>query len=147
MDISGEFFDTFGRESGGLLRPYRLEGAETVVVALGSVNGTIQEAVDELREDGLAIGSVSICSFRPFPLEAAARALSEAKRVVVIEDTITTGGSAKRGIDAVRAAGGSVVGVLALVDREEGGREKLEAEGVPVISLVTADDIVPLIRA
>ncbi len=48
-EISGEFFATFGRESGGLLRPYRIEGAETIVVALGSVNGTIQEAVDELR--------------------------------------------------------------------------------------------------
>ena len=52
-------------------------------------------------------------------------------RVVVIEDTITTGGSARKAIEAVRAAGGVVVGVLALVDREEGGREALEADGVP----------------
>ena len=66
-------------------------------------------------------------------------------RVVVIEDTITTGGSAKKAIDAVRAAGGTVVGVLALVDREEGGRETLEADGVPVISLARASEIVPLI--
>ncbi|HYL36918.1 MAG TPA: transketolase C-terminal domain-containing protein [Bryobacteraceae bacterium] len=90
-EISGDFFEKFGRESGGLLRPYRLEGADTVVVALGSVNGTIQEAVDELREEGAAIGSVSICSFRPFPLEAVARALSEAKRVVVIEKSLAVG--------------------------------------------------------
>ena len=47
-------------------------------------------------------------------------------RVVVIEDTITTGGSARKAIAAVRAADGTVVGVLALVDREEGGREALE---------------------
>ncbi|MDB4877334.1 MAG: Orotate phosphoribosyltransferase [Gemmatimonadetes bacterium] len=66
-------------------------------------------------------------------------------RVAVIEDTITTGGSAKKAIDAVRAAGGTVVGVLALVDREEGGREALEADGVRVISLARAADIVPLI--
>ena len=46
---------------------------------------------------------------------------------MVIEDTITTGGSARKAVDAVRAAGGTVVGVLALVDREEGGREALEA--------------------
>ncbi len=90
-EISGEFYETFGRESGGLLRPYRLDGADTVVVALGSVNGTIQEAVDELREDGMAIGSVSICSYRPFPLEAVARALAEAKRVVVIEKSLAVG--------------------------------------------------------
>jgi orotate phosphoribosyltransferase len=66
-------------------------------------------------------------------------------RVAVIEDTITTGGSAKKAIDAVRAAGGNVVGVLALVDREEGGREALEAEGVEVISLARASEIVPQI--
>jgi len=68
-------------------------------------------------------------------------------RVVVIEDTITTGGSAKKAIDAVRVAGGKVIGVLALVDREEGGRENLEAEGVPVLSLARASEIVPLIPA
>lgn len=90
-EISGEFYQTFGRESGGLLRPYRLDGADTVVVALGSVNGTIQEAVDELRQDGMAIGSISICSYRPFPLEAVARALAEAKRVVVIEKSLAVG--------------------------------------------------------
>ena len=61
--------------------------------------------------------------------------------VVVIEDTITTGGSALRAIDAVRAAGGSITGVLALVDREEGGREALEAQGHRVISLVRATEI------
>jgi orotate phosphoribosyltransferase len=61
--------------------------------------------------------------------------------VVVIEDTITTGSSALRAIDAVRDSGGSVAGVLALVDREEGGREALEARGHRVISLATASEI------
>src|SRR3954467_5429495 len=66
-------------------------------------------------------------------------------RVVVIEDTITTGGSAKKAVDAVRAAGGTVIGVLALVDREEGGREALEREGVTVVSLACAAEIIPRI--
>lgn len=66
-------------------------------------------------------------------------------RVVVIEDTITTGGSAQKAIAAVRAANGIVVGVLALVDREEGGREALEAGGVRVVSLARASEIVQLI--
>jgi orotate phosphoribosyltransferase len=66
-------------------------------------------------------------------------------RVVVIEDVITTGGSALKAIAAVRAAGAEVLGVLALVDREEGGREAIEAEGVPVRSLATASAIMPLI--
>jgi orotate phosphoribosyltransferase len=57
--------------------------------------------------------------------------------VVIIEDVITTGGSARKAIEAVRAQGGVIVGVLAVVDREEGGREAIEADGVPVRSLCT----------
>jgi len=66
----------------------------------------------------------------------------ERDRVAVIEDVITTGGSALRAIEAVRAANGIVAGVLALVDREEGGRQAIEAAGVPVISLVLASQII-----
>lgn len=66
--------------------------------------------------------------------------------VVVVEDVITTGGSALKAVEAVRAAGGTVVGVLALVDRQEGGREALEAAGLQVLSLVTAEQLLPLIK-
>ena len=62
-------------------------------------------------------------------------------RVAVVEDVITTGGSALKAIDAVRAAEGEVVGVLALVDREEGGREAIEEAGLPVLALATATEI------
>jgi orotate phosphoribosyltransferase len=67
-------------------------------------------------------------------------------RVAVIEDVITTGGSALRAIEAVRAADGIVVGVLALVDREEGGRQTIEAAGVPVISLISATQIMKVLE-
>jgi orotate phosphoribosyltransferase len=66
-------------------------------------------------------------------------------RVAIIEDVITTGGSALRAIDAVRDAGGIVAGVLALIDREEGGRENIEGSGLPVISLTTAAQILKLL--
>lgn len=62
-------------------------------------------------------------------------------RVVIIEDVITTGGSAHRAISAVREAGGIVIGVLAVVDREEGGRESLLSTGVPVLALATASEV------
>jgi orotate phosphoribosyltransferase len=63
-------------------------------------------------------------------------------RVVVVEDVITTGGSALKAVEAVRAAGGTPVGVLAVVDREEGGREAIEAAGLPVRALARAAEIV-----
>ncbi|MEY2733114.1 MAG: hypothetical protein RL340_173 [Gemmatimonadota bacterium] len=62
-------------------------------------------------------------------------------RVVVIEDVITTGGSALKAVAAIRAAGGVVLGVLAVVDREEGGREAIEAEGLAVDALARASEI------
>jgi pyruvate ferredoxin oxidoreductase alpha subunit len=89
--IAAEFAGIFGRESGGLVRPYRNEGAETIVVALGSVNGTIQEVVDQEREAGAKIGSVSICSFRPFPLVALCDLLRDAKRVICVEKSLAPG--------------------------------------------------------
>ena len=72
-EIAGDFQRAFGRDSGGLIERYRTDGAETVVVALGSVLGTIKDTVDELRGQGVAIGVLGIKSFRPFPLRGGAR--------------------------------------------------------------------------
>ena len=66
-------------------------------------------------------------------------------RVVVVEDVITTGGSALKAVDAIRAAGGEVLGILALVDREEGGREALQNAGLTVRALATASQLLPLL--
>jgi orotate phosphoribosyltransferase len=66
---------------------------------------------------------------------------SPGDRVVVVEDVITTGGSAKRAVEAVRLAGGTVVGVIAVVDREEGGREAIEALGIPVVALAAVSEL------
>ncbi len=61
--------------------------------------------------------------------------------IVVVEDTITTGVSALRAVEAVRAAGAQVLGVLALVDREEGGTERIEQAGLRVVSLVKIGEL------
>jgi orotate phosphoribosyltransferase len=66
-------------------------------------------------------------------------------RVVVVEDVITTGGSALKAIEVVRAAGATVLGVLAVVDREEGGREAIEAAGLGVASIATVGEILSLV--
>jgi orotate phosphoribosyltransferase len=61
--------------------------------------------------------------------------------VVVIEDVITSGGSAERAISAVVDAGGQVLGVLAVVDREQGGRERLVQRGYSVVALTTTSQL------
>ena len=65
----------------------------------------------------------------------------EGRRAVIAEDVITTGGSALDACRAVESAGGEVMAVLVLVDREEGGRERLEDEGYRVLSLYTAGEL------
>ena len=88
---AAEFKAVFGRESGGLLHSYRLDGAETVIIAMGSVLGTIKDTVDELREGGHAIGVLGITCFRPFPMAAVASALAHCKRFVVLEKSLAVG--------------------------------------------------------
>ena len=90
-EIGAEFAAAFGRPSGGLVRRYRTEGARTVVVALGSVLGTIEDVVDELRDDGVRIGALGITCFRPFPLEEIRAALADADRVIVVERAFAVG--------------------------------------------------------
>lgn len=89
--IAAEFKVLYGRDTGGLTRPYRCDDAETVVVALGSVLGTIKDTVDEMREAGMKVGVLGIISFRPFPLAAVRAALQHAKRVVVVERALAVG--------------------------------------------------------
>jgi pyruvate ferredoxin oxidoreductase alpha subunit len=89
--LACEFENVFGRNSGGLLRAYRAEDAETIIVALGSVLGTIKDTVDELRSQGHRVGVLGITSFRPFPLAQVRRHLENARRVVVLEKSLAVG--------------------------------------------------------
>jgi pyruvate ferredoxin oxidoreductase alpha subunit len=90
-EIAAGFAQRFGRASGGLLHRYRSHDAETIVVALGSVLGTIEDVVDELREDGIRVGCVGIKTFRPWPASEVHDALAGAKRVVVLEKALAIG--------------------------------------------------------
>ncbi len=89
--ISEEFATRFGRNSGGLIRTYQTEDAETIVIALGSVIGTIKDTVDEMRADGIKIGVLGIQSFRPFPIAAVRTVLQNAKKFVVLEKSFSVG--------------------------------------------------------
>jgi orotate phosphoribosyltransferase len=67
---------------------------------------------------------------------------SDGDTVVVVDDVITTGGSTLRAIEAIEAEGGKVAFALVLVDREEGGREAIEARGIPVLPLFTRTTLI-----
>ena len=140
-EIASQFSQRFGRDSGGLVKPYRTEDAETVIVALGSVNGTIKDAVDEMREAGHAIGSLSVTSFRPFPLQAVRAALGHAKRFIVLEKSLSVGlggplsdgvrkamsGTGVQGCTVIAGLGGRAITKKSLKDLfEKGERDELE---------------------
>lgn len=89
--VQKEFEAVFGRESGGLLHEYRTEDAETIVVCLGSVTGTLRDVIDERREKGEKIGVLSLVAFRPFPTVAVREALKNCKRFIVLEKAFSVG--------------------------------------------------------
>ncbi|MBI3580896.1 MAG: orotate phosphoribosyltransferase [Nitrospinae bacterium] len=72
--------------------------------------------------------------------------LKAGERVVILEDVITTGESALAAINGAREFGLEVVAVVALVDRQEGGRERLEAERLPVEAVFTKDELLERYR-
>src|SRR6187431_59365 len=86
-----EFRHVFGRPSGGLVREYCTSDADVIVVALGSVLGTLKETIDALRDSGVKVGVLGIQSYRPFPLAAVRAALQGAQRVVVVEKSFCVG--------------------------------------------------------
>ena len=108
-------------------------GADPVAYAIAAASLGSEHPVDafsvrkQLKEHGT--GRLIEGNFKP------------GDSVIIVEDVITTGDSAQRASHAVQDAGGSVVGVLAVVDRQEGGRHSLESAGHRVIALTTAADL------
>jgi pyruvate ferredoxin oxidoreductase alpha subunit len=102
-ELAAEFSQQFGRSSGGLLRRYRTDDAETIVLGLGSILGTIEDTVDELRGEGMKIGAVGLKCFRPFPAEEVVETLAGARRIIVFERAFSVGAGAIVGQN-VRAA-------------------------------------------
>ena len=91
-EVASEFAEAFGRASGGLLRSYRTEDAETIVVALGSVLGTIEVVIDEMREEGVKIGALGAQVVPALPARGGSRRRSRsAERVVVLEKALAVG--------------------------------------------------------
>ena len=88
---AAKFAQVFNRDSGGLIRPYKMDSARNVVIALGSVLGTIKDVVDEMINDGYSIGVLGLTTFRPFPFDAVRDALVNAHNVFVVEKAFQLG--------------------------------------------------------
>ena len=138
--IAEEFKAGFDRDSGGLVRGYRLEDAETVIVAMGSVLGTIKDTIDEMRANGAKVGALGVISFRPFPLQAVRAALKNAKRVVVLEKTFAVGIGGILATD-VRTAMGDIALHHYTVVAGLGGRPITRKSLHEVFEKATRDDL------
>jgi len=84
-EASAEFEKIFGRPSGGLLEEFHTDDAEVILVAKGSLCGTIKDVVEEMRSEGTKVGLMRIKTYRPWPEEAVLRVVREAKHIAVIE--------------------------------------------------------------
>jgi pyruvate ferredoxin oxidoreductase alpha subunit len=108
-EVAADFRAAFGRDSGGLVRPYRTEGAEVVLVAMGSVLGSASDVVDELRADGVAVGLVGIGCYRPWPYDEVRQALRGIPRAVVVNRAISVGAGSVLGRDVRLSAPATTV--------------------------------------
>jgi len=113
--LAGEFKAVFGRDTGGLTHSYCAENADTMIVAMGSVLGTIKDVVDEMREAGHKIGVLGITTFRPFPLAQVQAALRHANRVVVLEKSLAVGIGGILATDVRMAASASPINIYTVV--------------------------------
>jgi pyruvate ferredoxin oxidoreductase alpha subunit len=142
-EVAADFAGLFGRDSGGLVRPYRTDDAETIVVAMGSVLGTLKDTVDELRAHGERIGVLGITSFRPFPLDDVRDYLCAAKRVVVLERAFAVGiggivsANVRMALSGIQLHGYTVVAGL-------GGRAITRASLHAMLADAIADRLPPL---
>lgn len=96
-ELSAEFQKIFNRPAGGehdfngLLSEYKVDDAEIILVALGSIIGTIKDVIDEQREKGVKVGVLGITSFRPFPSDEVRKRLKHGQKIVVVERAFAPG--------------------------------------------------------
>jgi len=106
-----EFGSLFGRDYSALVEGYRLDDAETVIVTMGSLCGTVKDTIDEMRAEGKNVGLLKIRVFRPFPTEDVAKALARAKRIAVLDKNISLGSKGAVALEVRDALYGSGIPV------------------------------------
>jgi pyruvate ferredoxin oxidoreductase alpha subunit len=99
MAAGKEFSSQLGRDYSALVEGYRLDDAETVLVAMGSLCGTVKDSIDEMRGAGRKVGLLKIRAYRPFPDEEVLAALREAGRVAVLDKNVSLGSKGAVGLE------------------------------------------------
>lgn len=143
-ELAAELGDTVGRPYEGLVSSYRCEDADTVVVALGSVLGTLKDAVDEVRREGRRVGVLGLTTYRPFPADAVREALAHVPRVVALERAFAVGVGGIVAADLAAALPASSHQRRYTVVAGLGGRPVLRSSLHDMIVDATADALDPL---
>lgn len=89
-EVNQQFEEVFGRKY-GFVENYNCEDAEIIIVAMGSICGTIKAVVDKLRDNGEKVGLLKVIAFRPFPKEEIYEAVKNADRIAVLDKNISFG--------------------------------------------------------
>jgi pyruvate ferredoxin oxidoreductase alpha subunit len=106
VEVADEYAALTGRHNHAV-EPYRLDGAETVLLALGSTAGTAKDVVDELRIEGRRVGLLKIRSFRPFAAAVLRRVLDGRRDVIVLDRADSPGGAPPLAAEVAFALSGS----------------------------------------
>lgn len=156
--LYGDFTLSSGKESSYYVDKYAFQTDPDALEAVAAAVADVLYDLDAKKIAGVALGAVplaaaaSIESGLPYVIarkeekeygtgNAIEGELEEGEEVVVVEDIITTGGSAVEAVEKLRAAGAVVNDIVVVVDRQEGGRENLENAGVEVHALTTAEEL------
>jgi pyruvate ferredoxin oxidoreductase alpha subunit len=142
VKLNSEFQKVFGRGLGedGLVEQYKTKDAEIILVAMGSVCGTIKEVVDKLRNKNQKVGLLKIISFRPFPDDEVCVILSKAKYIGVVDKSISIGTEGILASDIKRACYGKINEPIKSFVVGLGGRDVTEKMIGKIVDLMKAKD-------
>jgi pyruvate ferredoxin oxidoreductase alpha subunit len=129
-----EFEIMFGRDYSTMVEGYRLDDAETAIIAMGSICGTIKDAIDEMRAEGKKVGLLKIRVFRPFPTDEIAQALAKVKRVAVLDKNVSLGAKGAVALEIRDALYGSGIPVKGYI-LGLGGRDVRKKDIKEIVSL------------
>jgi pyruvate ferredoxin oxidoreductase alpha subunit len=142
-EVAKSFKQRFGRDSGGLISSYRMDDATTAVIAMGSMLGTIKDAVDARRDLGERVGVIAVKTFRPFPSDALAYALEHVHKIITIEKAFSVGLGGVLATDVTLAMHGALVDLRSVV-AGLGGRPITQASLETVLAESAAGELAQL---